>query len=312
MFDKTGTLTAGKPRLQRIDAGIGESPEHVLAMAAAVERGSEHPLGMAVVWEAVNRGIEIPVATDVQAVPGLGVKGMVNGKLVAVGSVPFLKQNGMFDYQMPSEAFTLRRDGYGVTAVGVGGRCVGLLAVLDPIRPTSEPAVKHLHEAGMRVILVSGDDNETASAVGRQVGIGEIIADTLPVGKYAEVRKLQGEGRTVAMVGDGINDAAALAAADVGIALGTGTDVAMNAAGVTLVRPDLPAILVARELGSRTVRTIRQNLWLAFGYNVLALPVAAGVLVPLGGGLISPVWAAAAMSLSSVSVIFNSLRLLRK
>jgi Cu+-exporting ATPase len=212
---------------------------------------------------------------------------------------------------LDSDARGLREHGYGVTAVGVGTRCVGLLAVLDPLRPTAAAAVNELRAEGIRAILVSGDNETTATAVARQVGIEEVLADTLPVGKYAAVKKLRDEGRTVAMVGDGINDAAALAAADVGVALGTGTDVAMTSAGVTLVRPDLHLIAVARRLGGHTVRTIRQNLWLAFGYNVLAIPVAAGVLVPLGGGLISPVWAAAAMSLSSVSVILNSLRLRR-
>lgn len=311
LFDKTGTLTLGKPKLSRIVLGVGEYETTVLEMAAAVERGSEHPLALAVVWAADDRGIEIPVATDVQAVPGLGVKGMVHGKPVAVGSMAFLRQSGVIRDFPLSDANSLRLEGYGVTAVGVGDRCVALLGVLDPVRPTAAEAVKALKDEGLRVVLVSGDDAATANAVAHKVGITEVIADTLPVGKYAVVKQLRDEGRTVAMVGDGINDAAALAAADVGIALGTGTDVAMTSAGVTLVRPELDAISSARDLGRRTVRTIRQNLWLAFGYNVLALPVAAGVLVPFGGGLISPVWAAAAMSLSSVSVILNSLRLTR-
>jgi len=311
LFDKTGTLTEGKPRLTQVVTGEGESEADVLARAAAVERGSEHPLGVAVVNEAEARGLTIPDAADVETLPGKGIRGTVGGKTVAVGSLEFLAECGMHGDALSAQSHALRQEGNGVTAVGVGDKCVGLLAVRDPLRVTTAAAVARLREAGLRLLLVSGDHAETANAVGKQVGITEVTAGALPAAKYDLVKKLRGEGRTVAMVGDGINDAAALAEADVGVALGTGTDVAMTSAGVTLVRPDLSALTTARELGRRTGRTIRQNLWLAFGYNALAVPVAAGVLVPFGGGLISPVWAAAAMSLSSVSVILNSLRLLR-
>jgi Cu+-exporting ATPase len=196
--------------------------------------------------------------------------------------------------------------------VGAGDRCVGLIVVQDPIRPTAAEAVDQLRAAGMKLVVVSGDHPDTAKAVAHLVGIDEVIGETLPAEKYAVVRKYQNEGQRVAFAGDGVNDAPALAAADVGIALGTGTDVAKTTAGITLVSPDLRGVATARKLGLVTVRTIRQNLWLAFGFNVLAMPVAAGLLVPFGGGLISPVWAAAAMSLSSLCVIWNSLRLWRK
>jgi Cu+-exporting ATPase len=309
MFDKTGTLTSGKPRLTGVEGGIMEEPDHILRLAAAVERGSEHPLGLAVVWEAVNRKLDIPIAEDVQAVPGKGVKGIVNGERVVVGNRQFLQENGVLRELMPAELARHRLYGHGVMMVGAGERCLGLIVVEDPVRPTSKEAVSLLKSSGLRVVLVSGDHADTTNAVARSVGIEEVVADTLPAEKFAVVKRFQNEGQKVAMAGDGINDAPALAAADVGIALGTGSDVAMNTAGVTLVKPDLRAISDARLLGAATVRTIRQNLWLAFLYNVLAIPVAAGLLVPFGGGLISPVWAAAAMSLSSISVILNSLRL---
>lgn len=309
LFDKTGTLTTGKPKLVAVTPNIGEGADEVLALAAAVERGCEHPLGLAVVWEASHRNLTIQIATDVQAVPSKGVRGTVNGKRVAVGTRLFLHESGMHREMMISECAKHRINGQGVMMVGVGDRCVGLIVVQDPVRPTSAEAVKELRAVGLKLVVVSGDHPDTAKAVAHQMGIEDVVAETLPAEKYSVVRKLQNEGQTVAMAGDGVNDAPALAAADVGVAVGTGSDVAKTTAGVTLVSPDLRAIAAARRLGLATVHTIRQNLWLAFGYNVLAIPIAAGLLVPLGGGLISPVWAAAAMSLSSVSVIVNSLRL---
>jgi len=312
LFDKTGTLTAGKPRLTGVEPGIGDDANQVLAMAAAVERGNLHPLALAVVWEAVNRKVDIPVATDVRAVPGKGVSGRVGNDKVVVGNRQFLQDNGVLRELVPAELARHRLYGHGVLMVGMNDRCIGLIIVQDPVRPNAKEAVTLLKNAGLRPILVSGDHPDTARAVGREVGIEEVIAETLPAEKFAVVRRLQNEGMRVAMTGDGINDAPALAAADVGIALSTGTDAAMTAAGVTLAKPDLRAIASARQLGLETVRTIRQNLWLAFGYNVLAIPVAAGLLVPLGAGLISPIWAAAAMSLSSMSVILNSIRLGRQ
>jgi Cu+-exporting ATPase len=311
LIDKTGTLTEGKPWIVAVEGAVGEDPDKVLALAAAVERGTEHPLGVAIVWEAVRRGLPIEVATGVEAHPGKGVRGNVGGRKVVVGTLKFLKESGVHRDIMLSEANSHRVAGRGVVLIGVDDRCVGLVAVTDPLRPTSKDAVDALHAQGVRVVLVTGDNTDTAKAVARRLNIDEVIAETLPAEKYAVVLKLKGEGRTVAMAGDGINDAPALAAADVGMALGTGTDVAITAAGVTLVRPDLRSVAKARTLSGRTVRVIRQNLVLAFAYNVLAIPVAAGLLVPFGGALISPVWAAAAMSLSSVSVVLNSLRLSR-
>ena len=311
LIDKTGTLTEGKPWIVAVEAAVGENPDRILALAAAVERGSEHPIGAALVWEAVRRNLPIEVATGVEAHPGKGVRGEVAGTRVVVGTFKFLRESGVHREAMLSEAHTHRIAGHGVVLIGVGDRCAGLVAFSDPLRPTSKDAVAKLKSEGVRVAIVTGDNADTAKAVARRLDIDEVIAETLPAEKYAVVRKFKGEGRTVVMAGDGINDAPALAAADVGIALGTGTGAAISAAGVTLVRPDLRTLAKARDLSRRTVRTIRQNLVLAFAYNVLAIPIAAGLLVPLGGGLISPVWAAAAMSLSSASVVLNSLRLSR-
>ncbi|HET6573321.1 MAG TPA: heavy metal translocating P-type ATPase [Fimbriiglobus sp.] len=311
LIDKTGTLTEGKPWIVAVESVVGEDPNRILALAAAVERGSEHPIGAALVWEAVRRNLPIEVATGVEAHPGKGVRGEVNGTRVAVGTLKFLKESGVHREAMLSEAHTHRVAGHGVVLIGAGDRCLGLVAFSDPLRPTSKDAVAKLKGEGVRVVIVTGDNPDTAKAVARRLDIDEVIAETLPAEKYAVVLKFKGEGRTVAMAGDGINDAPALAAADVGIALGTGTGAAISAAGVTLVRPDLRTLTTARDLSRRTVKVIRQNLVLAFAYNVLAIPVAAGLLVPLGGGLINPVWAAAAMSLSSVSVVLNSLRVSR-
>ena len=309
LFDKTGTLTAGKPRLTGVETGIGDEGDAVLRLAAGVERGSEHPLGLAVVWEAVNRKLEIPVANDVESIPGKGVRGYVEGQKVVVGNKLFLQENGVQRELLPAELARHRLYGRIVMMVGVGDRCAGLIVAEDPIRPTSKEAISLLRKIGIRTVLVSGDHADTANAVARTVGIEEVVSDTLPAEKFAVVKRLQNRGETVAMAGDGINDAPALAAADVGIALGTGSDAAMSTAGVTLVKPDLRSVATARLLGVATVRTIRQNIWLASIYNVLAIPVAAGLLVPLGGGLISPIWAMAAMSLSTASVVLNSLRL---
>jgi Cu+-exporting ATPase len=312
LVDKTGTLTEGKPWLVAVEGGIGEDPQKVLAIAAAVERGSEHPIGSAIVWEAVRRGLTIEVASDVEAVPGKGVRGIVNGERVAVGTLSFLRESGMHRDSPEGQMSKHRTDGHGVILIGRGSEFVGLIAISDPLRTTSKDAVAQLKADGVQVTLLTGDNEMTAKAVAHRLDIDDVIADTMPVEKFAVVERMKKKGQIVAMAGDGINDAPALASADVGIALGTGTDIAISSAGVTLVRPDLRAIASARALSRATVRTIRQNLWLAFGYNVLALPVAAGLLKPFGGGLITPTWAAAAMSLSSISVVLNSLRLARR
>jgi Cu+-exporting ATPase len=312
LVDKTGTLTEGKPWLVAVEGGIGEDPAKVLALAAAVERGSEHPVGSAIVWEAVKRNLPIEVATDVEAVPGKGVRGLVNGERVAVGTLAFLRESGMHRDTPEGQISKHRSAGHGVVLIGHHTGFVGLIAISDPLRTTSRDAVAELKAEGVKVCLLTGDNEMTAKAVAQRLDIPDVIADTMPVEKFAVVERMKKAGNIVAMAGDGINDAPALAAADVGIALGTGTDIAISSAGVTLVRPDLRAIAGARDLSRATVKTIRQNLWLAFGYNVLAIPVAAGLLVPLGGGLITPSYAAAAMSLSSISVVMNSLRLARR
>ena len=311
LFDKTGTLTEGRPKLAAVMETIGHSPDEVLALAAAVERGTEHPIGRAIVWEAVRRGLTIVVADEVESVPGKGVRGTVGGVRVVVGTLGFLQECGAHKDLAVSEALTHRASGRGVVFVGRENRCIGLVAMEDPLRPTSRAAVDRLRAGGARVQLVTGDDAATATAVARALDILEVAADTLPAGKYAVVRRLQNEGRVVAFCGDGTTDAPALAAADVGIAMVSGTDIVMAAAGVTLVKRDLRTVAAAAGLSRATVRTIRQNLILAFTFNVLAIPIAAGALVPLGGGLMSPVWAAAAMGISSLLVLLNSLRLAR-
>jgi Cu+-exporting ATPase len=272
-----------------------------------VEQGSEHTLARAVVQYAVDRGVEIPVAVDVRVIPGQGVEGQVAGRRVLVGNLALMRANGVRGEFPPDPGGA----GTSIVMVALDGTATGALAVGDRVRPEAAEVMRGLAADGIRTALLTGDRKTTAEEVARQIGIGEVIADTLPADKHAVIERLKAEGRTVAMVGDGINDAPALAAADIGIALGTGTDVAVSAAGVTLVRPDLRAVAAARELSRATLRTIRQNLALAFVYNLLAVPVAAGALVPLGGSPVSPVWAAAAMSLSSVSVVLNSLRLAR-
>ena len=287
--------------------GVGENA--VLALAAAVERGNNHPLGLAIVWEAVRRKLEIGLAENVEAIPGKGVRGMVDGKRVTVGRLGFLQESGVFQDFMLSEAMTHRKQGHGVIFVGEAGRCIGVVVMNDPIRATSRQAVQELKSAGLQLTIVTGDHAETAQGVASLVEIEEVVADTLPAEKYAIIQKLKGEGKVVAMCGDGVNDAPALVAADVGIAMGTGTRAAIGTAGMTLAHPDLRGVGVARALSRATVRTIRQNLILAFSFNALAIPIAAGMMVPLGGGLLNSVWAAAAMSISSLLVILNSLRL---
>jgi Cu+-exporting ATPase len=331
VFDKTGTLTEGKPRVAAADIA-----DDALALAAAVEQGSEHPLGKAVVRYATEeRKLTLPTASRTWVTPGRGISGEVGGRRVFVGTAevghssppPLRGRSASAEHELggvaseqPPSRLALSTDlplkgggGSSRTAVHItiDNSPAGTLYLADTVRPEAKGVVEDLRRAGVRVVLLTGDRRGPAEAVAAAVGIAEVIADTLPAGKQAAVQKLRADGRRVAMVGDGINDAPALAAADVGVALGTGTDVAITAAGITLVRADLRVVAAAVRLAKRTVRTIRQNLALAFAYNLLAVPVAAGVLVPFGGGLISPVWAAAAMSLSSVSVILNSLRLNR-
>jgi Cu+-exporting ATPase len=310
VIDKTGTLTEGKPRLVTVQAAGSITEPDLLRLAAAVERASEHPLAAAIVAGARERGLEPAMAEQFESLSGQGVRGRIDGWPVLVGNRVFLEGAGVrVPEKLVETADALRRDGQSVVFVGVDGQATGLLGVADPIKPTTPRAVQDLHASGLRVVMLTGDGRATAEAVGRTLGIDEVMAEVLPDQKAEAVRRLQGQGRVVAMAGDGVNDAPALAAADVGIAMGTGTDVAMESAGVTLVKGDLRGIVRARNLSRATMRTVRQNLVLAFAYNLLGVPIAAGVLYPLFGLLLSPMIAAAAMSLSSVSVIGNALRL---
>jgi P-type Cu+ transporter len=311
VVDKTGTLTEGKPKLTQVIAIAPFGEAEVLALAAGLERASEHPLAAAVVGGANERGIRVADVSDFESSTGRGVTGTVNGRKVLVGNTKLLADAGIDPSTFEPHTEPLRREAQTPLFVAVDGRAAGVLGVSDPIKPSAIETVAALHSAGLRVVMLTGDNRMTADAVAAKLGIREVIADVLPQEKRAAIIRLQGEGRRVAMAGDGINDAPALAQADVGIAMGTGTDVAMESASITLVRGDLRGILRARRLSRATMRNIRQNLLLAFVYNALGVPVAAGVLYPFLGLLISPIWASAAMTLSSVSVIGNALRLRR-
>jgi Cu+-exporting ATPase len=309
VVDKTGTLTEGRPKLARVQPAEGFTDDEVLRRAASLERGSEHPLASALVKGAEARGLRLAEARDFRSVTGKGVVGTVEGQRVALGNAALLQDEGVAPAALRPEEAGLRSGVQTVVLVAIGGKFAGLIGVTDPIRASTPEAIRLLHEDGVRVVMLTGDRRVTAEAVGRELGIDEVIAEVLPEQKLEVVQRLQREGRVVAMAGDGINDAPALAQADASIAMGTGTDVAMESAGVTLVRGDLRGVARARRLSRLTMRGIRQNLILAFAYNVLAVPVAAGLLYPPFGLLISPVWASAAMSLSSLSVVGNSLRL---
>jgi len=309
VVDKTGTLTEGRPKLVTVAPSGQFSESDLLRLAASLERASEHPLAAAIVAGAGARGIVLADAADFQSVTGKGVTGTVDGRRVLVGNRAMMETAFAVDPAWAAQAEDLRREGQTVMYVAVDGRPAGLIGVADPIKATTPDAVKSLHEAGIRVVMLTGDSRATAEAIGRKLGIDEIHADVLPEDKNRIVRAFQDEGQIVAMAGDGINDAPALAQADIGIAMGTGTDVAMESAGVTLVKGDLTGIAKALALSRATLRNIRENLFFAFIYNTLGVPVAAGVLYPWFGILLSPMIAAAAMSLSSVSVIGNALRL---
>jgi Cu+-exporting ATPase len=304
VVDKTGTLTEGKPKLVAVEPAEGFSADELLRLAAGLERGSEHPLAAAIVRGAEERGLAPPEARNFQSLTGKGVRGTVEGKRVVLGNAALLAEEGVDAAALRPRLDALRGEGQTVMLAAVDGRLAGLLGVTDPIRDSTPEAIRLLHGDGLRVIMLTGDSHATAEAVARKLGIDEVIAEVLPQEKHEVVKRLQREGRVVAMAGDGINDAPALAQADVGIAMGTGTDVAMESAGVTLVHGDLRAIARARRLSAATMGGIRQNLILAFVYNLLSIPAAAL-------GLVTPVWASAAMSLSSLSVVGNSLRLRR-
>jgi P-type Cu+ transporter len=311
VIDKTGTLTEGKPRLISVVAADDLGEAELLRLAASVEVGSEHPLAAAIVAAAHERRLPLAPATDFRSETGKGVGGSVDGRAVALGNQPVLEALGLQPGTFGAAADALRAQGQTVIFVGVDGRVVGVLGVGDAIKASTPEAIRLLHGDGIRLVMLTGDSRATAQVVAAQLGIDAVEADVLPADKAAVVKRLQADGRLVAMAGDGINDAPALAQADVGIAMGTGTDVAMQSAGVTLVKGDLRGIAKARHLSRATMRNIRQNLLLAFLYNTLGIPIAAGVLYPVFGILLSPMLAAAAMTLSSLSVITNALRLQR-
>jgi P-type Cu+ transporter len=311
VVDKTGTLTEGKPALMRVIAVAPFTEAQVLSLAAAVEQASEHPLAAAIVAGARERGISIPAASEFQSQTGRGVVGTVEGRGVVLGNGTLLKERGVDPSVLESGADALRAEGQTLMFVAVDGTPAGILGVADPIKPSTPEALRDLKAERLHVIMLTGDNSVTAKAVASRLQIDEVIADVLPEQKRDVILRLQADGRRVAMAGDGINDAPALAQADVGIAMGTGTDVAIESAGITLIKGDLRGIVRARRLSRATMRNIRQNLFLAFVYNALGVPVAAGILYPFIGLLISPIWASAAMTLSSVSVIGNALRLRR-
>jgi P-type Cu+ transporter len=310
VVDKTGTLTEGKPRLVAVTPAPGFEEQQLLRMAAGLERGSEHPLAAAIVAGAELRGLKIGASAEFTSMPGKGVMGIVEGRKVALGNVALMQELGI-DPKLAPAADQLRARGETVMFVSVDGKEAGIVGVADPIKSTTPEAIRQLHADGVSVVMLTGDSRATAQAVAKQLGIEEVVAEVLPDQKAEVVKRLQREGRTVAMAGDGVNDAPALAQAQVGIAMGTGTDVAMESAGVTLVKGDLGGIARARLLSRATMRNIKQNLFFAFVYNALGVPLAAGILYPSFGILLSPIIAAAAMSFSSVSVISNALRLRR-
>jgi Cu+-exporting ATPase len=309
VVDKTGTLTEGRPRLQDIVAVDGQSDATILQLAASLERGSEHPLAEAILKGGQEHGTVLAPVSGFEAIPGQGVRGRIGEQDVALGNAALMGALNIDLTRLVPRAESLRAEGKTVMFVAADGAVFGLVAVADPIKETTPAAIRAIHAAGMRIVMLTGDHQTTANAVARKLAIDEVVADVLPDQKAQTVKRLQSEGRFVAMAGDGINDAPALAQALVGIAMGTGTDVAMESAGVTLVKGDLRGIVRARHLSQATMHNIRENLFFAFAYNALGIPIAAGVLYPAFGILLSPMIAAAAMSFSSVSVITNALRL---
>jgi heavy metal translocating P-type ATPase len=309
VVDKTGTLTEGKPRVTALRSLPGFSEDELLRLAASLEQASEHPLAAAIVAAARERGLALDPVEDFDSPTGKGVVGRIGGRTVVLGNARYLSETGVDVTAIEAEADRLRFDGATAILAAVDGQPAGVLAIADPVKPTTPAAIRALHEAGIRIVMLTGDNRTSAEAVARRLGIDEVKAEVLPEDKGNIVAAFRSEGRVVAMAGDGVNDAPALAAADVGIAMGTGTDVAMESAGVTLLRGDLMGIVQAQKLSRATMSNIRQNLFFAFVYNAAGVPVAAGVLYPVMGLLLSPIIAAAAMALSSFSVIVNALRL---
>jgi len=309
IVDKTGTLTEGRPVFERVVASPGFADDDVLRLAASLDQGSEHPLAIALVSAARERGLALDKAQAFDSASGIGVRGRVAGRALVIGNALLMQQEAVDIGALAAQAEALRHQGASVMFLAVDGRLAGLLAVSDPVKSTTADALAELRRSGLRIVMATGDGLGTARVVGQRLGIDEVHAEVKPADKLKLVERLQAEGRVVAMAGDGINDAPALARADVGIAMGTGTDVAMNSAQLTLIKGDLRGVSVARALSVATVRNMKQNLGFAFLYNALGIPLAAGALYPFTGWLLSPMIAALAMSLSSASVISNALRL---
>jgi Cu+-exporting ATPase len=312
VFDKTGTLTEGRPRLDAVAARPPFDQRELLRLAASLEQASEHPLAGAIVAGARAQGLQLAAVQNFDSYTGMGAQGTVDGRTVAVGNQRLLERLHIDPQDLPERAEALRQGGKTAILVAVDGHAAGLIAVSDPIKDSTKAAIRALRDQGLRLVMVTGDSRTTAQAVARELGIDQIEAEVLSAQKSEIVKRLESQGRVVAMAGDGINDAPALAQARVGIAMGSGTDVAMESAGITLLKGDLGGIVRARRLSRATMRNIRQNLFFAFIYNSVGVPIAAGVLYPFFGILLSPIFASAAMTFSSVSVIANALRLRRQ
>jgi Cu+-exporting ATPase len=311
VFDKTGTITEGKPTVTDVLAVKGILPDKLLQITASAEKNSEHPLGQAILTEAQDKDLELLKVDFFNSVTGYGIEAHVNGQTILAGNRKFMDENNVSLINFEGNSDRLAEEGKTPMYVAIDGHLAGIIAVADVLKASSKAAIENLHKMGIEVAMITGDHKKTATAIARQVGIDRVLAEVLPHDKVGEVKKLQGEGRKVAMVGDGINDAPALVQADIGIAIGSGTDVAMESADIVLMRSDLMDVSTAINLSKKTIRNIKQNLFWAFGYNVIGIPVAAGVLYLFGGPLLNPIFAAAAMSLSSVSVLTNALRLKR-
>lgn len=309
VVDKTGTLTLGKPKLSQVKTLEGFSEDEVLALVASIEKSSEHPLAEALVQGAEERKIQFGSVSNFESITGMGLKGTVQGKSVLVGNRKLFEKFGVETGPLVEVARQLQSSGHGAMLSAIDGKPAAVIAVKDPLKETSKPAIEYFHRKGIKVVMLTGDSRHTAELIAKEMGIDQVEAEVLPQQKSEVIKKLQAQGKIVAMAGDGINDAPALAQADIGLAIGTGTDVAIESAGVTLVKGDLTGIMRAHRLSQMTMKNIKQNLWFAFGYNLLGVPVAAGLLYPFFGLLLSPMIASLAMSLSSVSVIVNSLRL---